>query len=79
MRQLIAEIRAQVPFDLPEAQICADSCQGCSLKLLEYLSMELEEWEGRLAAGETPSLGDLHRLGQNARKIRRVLEENGLV
>lgn len=79
MRQLIAEIRARIPFGLPEAQVCGESCQGCSLKLMEHLAMELEGWESRLAKGETPTLGDLHRLGNNARKIHRVLEMNRLV
>jgi len=29
-----------------EAVMCADdsSCQGCSLKLLEFLAMELDNW-----------------------------------
>ena len=79
MGRLIQQIRDTIPLDLPEAQICGDSCSACSLKLLEYLSGELANWEARLAAGETPGLADLSQLARSARKIHRVLQKNGLI
>jgi hypothetical protein len=47
MQQLIAQVREAIPFDLTDEQICADSCQGCSVKLLAFLEQELETWEHR--------------------------------
>ena len=79
MAELIEQIRTAIPLNLPEAQVCGDSCNACSLKLLEYLSGELENWEARLAAGDTPSLADLSQLARSARKIHRVLDNNGLI
>jgi len=79
MRRLIAQIRNLMPFDTPEAQRCADSCSGCSAKLLAYLETEIDSWETRLAEGEQPSFGDLSRLARTGRKIHAVLLRNGLV
>lgn len=79
MHQLIAEVRAVMPFDRPEAQLCSADCTGCSQKLLGFLNGELEDWERRLDAGERPNFGDLDRLAKTSRRIYRVLERNGLV
>jgi len=79
MRRLIGEIRRRIPFDLSEKQLCRDGCNACSLKLLEYLSSELENWEARLESGEKPGLADLSQLARSARKIHRVLVKNGIV
>ena len=79
MHRLIAQIREVMPFDAPEPQRCADSCNGCSVKLLAYLETEIDSWEARLAEGEQPSFGDLSRLARTGRKIHTVLLRNGLV
>jgi hypothetical protein len=79
MRTLIAQVRAAIPFDAPEAQTCLGTCDGCSQKLLEYLGGELSDWERRLAAGERPSLGDVSRLAKTSHKVHAVLARNGLV
>jgi hypothetical protein len=79
MRLLIRQVRDAIPFDSPEAQVCDGECNGCSVKVLEYLDTELKGWEDRLAAGERPNLGDVSRLGRTSRKVYRVLERNGLV
>lgn len=79
MRQLIAQLRGAIPFDAPEAQVCTGPCDGCSMKLLEFLDSELCEWEQRLDAGERPGLADLSRLVKTSRKVYGVLERNGLV
>jgi hypothetical protein len=78
MRQLIAEARTQMPLTQPGMTECPDSCTGCSVKLLEYLAMELEGWEERLDAGEKPRLGDISQLARTCRKIYRVLQKNGV-
>ena len=68
-----------MPFDLPEANLCSGKCNGCSQKLLDYLDMELEDWEYRLTAGETPDFGDINRIARTGKKIYRVMKKNGLV
>ena len=79
MHQLIERVRAAIPFDMPEASLCAAECHGCSVKLLAYLEGELDGWALRLDQGEIPDFGDLQRLGRQARKIHRALVESGLV
>ncbi|MDJ0806288.1 MAG: hypothetical protein QNJ78_05585 [Gammaproteobacteria bacterium] len=78
MRNLIDQVRENVPFDLTNEAICADSCEGCSVKLLNYLESELDAWELRLQAGERPNFGDLDKLAATSRKIHRVLKENNI-
>lgn len=78
MRILIGQIRAELPFDVPQARICSGPCQGCSLKLLDYMETELLDWERRLDAGERPGLAELSQLAKSARRVQRVLEKNGL-
>ena len=79
MQNLIDEVRATMPFDAGEAQLCADSCNGCSLKLLEFLDMELLDWEQKLQDGVEPSFGDIHKMGKTCKKIYMILKKNGLV
>lgn len=79
MSDLISQVRSAIPFDSTEAELCADSCDGCSVKLLEFLAAELDNWEYRLEQGETPNLGDVDKLARSSRKIYRVLQKNGLV
>ena len=79
LRRLIVQMREAIPFDLKDEQICGDSCEGCSSKLLLYLETELEAWESRLDSGVTPTFGDLDRLARQGRKIHRVLQQNGIL
>lgn len=79
MSGLIRQLREAIPLGLSDEEICADSCEGCSSKLLIYLETELDSWESRLEAGETPTLGDLDRLAKQGRKIHRVLQQNGII
>ena len=79
MQNLIVAIRHSLPFDDPESQTCQGPCDGCSLKLLEYLDAELTGWQQRLDRGEQPGFKELSELTRSARKIRRVLERNGIL
>jgi len=79
MRSLIGEARAVLPLDLSPEQVCADECRGCSIKLIEYLAMELDNWEYRLEEGAIPNFRDLDRLERSCSKIHRALQKNGLV
>ncbi len=76
---LITQVRMAIPFDMPEANLCSGQCNGCSLKLLEYLDTELQDWEYRLQAGEVPDFGDINRVAKTSKKIYKVLQRNGLV
>lgn len=81
MKNMIREIRHVIPFDAPEAVVCSDknTCQGCSLKLLEYLESQLDNWEQLLKAGHIPDFKDLQKLEKTSKRIYKTLETNGLV
>ncbi len=79
MQQLIQQVRETLPFGMPESHLCADECKGCSLKLLEFLEIELMDWGHRLDQGEIPNLGDIQRMAKISQKIYKVLDRNGLL
>lgn len=79
MNGLIHQVREAMPFDASKAAVCADDCNGCSKKLLEFIAMELDDWEARLNNGHLPTLGDVERLARTCKKVYRVLERNGLI
>jgi len=77
MQQLIAQVRETLPFGTPQGYVCADECKGCSVKLLEFLDIELMDWEDRLNQGEVPGLRDVQRIARISRKVYAVLDRNG--
>lgn len=81
MYQLISQINQRVPLQLTEEEICRDKddCRNCSIKLVEYLSAEIDSWQYRLDQGEVPNFKDLSRLTRTATKIYQALSKNGLV
>ncbi len=79
MQQLIQQVREALPFGRPQGYVCADECKGCSLKLLEFLDLELMDWEDRLQQGEVPGLGDIQKIAKISRKIHKVLDNNGVL
>ncbi len=79
MRQLITQIRLNIPFDSNLRDVCSDECRGCSMKLIEYLETELDNWEYRLDQHEIPNFGDLSKLENSGKKIYRALQKNGLI
>ena len=79
MQNLIKQIRSAIPFDLGKIDACPDSCRGCSVKLIDFLEVEIEDWEYRLVNDETPNFKDLDKLAKTAKKIYRVLISNGLI
>ena len=78
MYDLVQQVRSAVPFDMSVADICVDDCYGCPKKLMEYLDMELENWEERLEDGEIPNFGDINTLAKRSKKIARALQKNGI-
>ncbi len=79
MKNLIAEVRNDFPFNVPDANICGISCVGCPKKLLEIVDTELCEWEVKLDENIAPKLGEISRLGKLCKNVRRGLKRNGLV
>ena len=79
MRNLIHEVKTTLPLDLSPVEVCSDECKNCSIKLIEYIAMELETWEDRLDDGDIPNFRDLNRLAKSSKKIYRALVKNGLV
>jgi len=79
MQQLIQQVREALPFDTPQGYVCADECKGCSLKLLEFLDLELMNWEDRLQQGEVPTLWDVQRMAKISRRVYKVLDRNGVL
>ena len=79
MRNLILEVRTALPLDVSPDEICTDECRGCSIKLIEYIAMEMDNWEYRLDDGVIPTFRDLDRLARSSKKIYRALLKNGLV
>jgi cob(I)alamin adenosyltransferase len=81
MQDMIEQIREIIPFNTPQEDLCAhsESCQGCSLKLLEFLEAEIDGWQNKLDDGVKPGFSDLSRLEKAARSVYRVLERNGVV
>ncbi|WP_293268133.1 hypothetical protein [Neptunomonas sp.] len=79
MEALIEEVRFTIPFELPVSDLCSGICTGCSKKLIDFLDIEIGEWEQRLQQGEKPGLGDIDKLAKTSRKIYRVLQKNQLV
>ncbi|MGS2724798.1 hypothetical protein ACVBEJ_13750 [Porticoccus sp. GXU_MW_L64] len=79
MAQLVAQIRQAIPFETPTEKLCDNQCRGCAKKLLEFLDMELGDWEHRLESGEQPSFGDIDQLARRGSKIHRALQRMQLV
>lgn len=77
MSQLIEQIRTSLPFDSNEVQLCKGPCKGCSMKLLQFMENELDDWQARLDAGENIGLAELSKLGKTGQRVYQVLEKNG--
>ena len=79
MSRLINEVRCKIPFHLPESTLCLGPCLGCSKKLLEYLDIELSDWQAKLEEGVEPKLGDIQKLAKTSKKIYLTLIRNGFL
>lgn len=79
MENLIKEAREKIPFTLSFEGNCEGRCDECPFKLLEFLDIDLLNWEARLKRGDVPSLGDVHTLGRQCKEIYNILQMKGLV
>lgn len=79
MEILVKEAREKIPFNLSFAGNCEGRCDECPFKLLEYLDIDLSNWESRLKRGDIPNLGDVHALARECKEIYSILQNNGLI
>lgn len=79
MHNLIKEIQKTLPMDKVKADFCSDTCSGCSLKLVTFMSAEIEHWQFKLNQGMIPNFSDLNQLAKTAKKIQVVLLKNHLI
>jgi len=60
MSNIIKQVRATFSLTMTEQELCADTCSyGCPKKLMEYIDMEITDWEQRFENGEIPNFGDI--------------------
>jgi len=79
MENLIKEARTRLPFDFPFESYCEGRCEECPFKLMEFLDMDLSDWEYRLKRGDIPNLGDVHRLARDCKEIHDILQKQGFI
>lgn len=79
MANLIQEARKRIPFHLSFNGHCEGRCDECPEKLLEFLDMDLSDWESRLKHGDMPSLEEVHALAKNCRDVHAVLHKEGFI
>ena len=79
MYDLISQIKDMLSFEAIKSNVCSQSCSGCSLKLVEFLTTEIEQWEYQLAQGGVPNFNDINKLAKSAKKIKAILKKNNLI
>ncbi len=79
MLALIRKVRAEFPFDEPDADICGDTCIGCPKKLLEIVETEILHWQCQIDQGALPSLGEISRFAKLCKNVKRGLIRNGIL
>lgn len=76
MQTLINKIKATIPLNLEEAQLCQGQCLGCSKKMLEMLDAEISYWQ---FSNVMPSLKDLKNIENIALRTYKILKRNNLL
>ncbi|MGI2219355.1 hypothetical protein ACRN94_20615 [Shewanella baltica] len=76
MQSLINQIKATIPLNLEEAQLCQGQCLGCSKKMLEMLDAEISYWQ---YSDAIPSLKDLKNLEKIGQRTYKILKRNQLL
>jgi hypothetical protein len=79
MEDLIKEARQRLPLRHSFNNNCEGRCEECPFKLLEYLDMDLSNWEEKLKKGDKPNIDDLYILANDCKRIRDILEKQGLL
>ncbi len=79
MESLIEQARQKIPFNLSFDGFCEGRCDECPEKLLEFLDVELSDWEFKLKSGVIPNLGEVHSLAKDCKDVYDILHKKGLV
>ena len=79
MANLIQEARQKIPFNLSLDGNCEGRCDECAFKRLEWLDIELGDWEDRLRRGDVPPLKDLEFLAKNCKEVYAILQKEGFI
>lgn len=79
MSNLIAEARKRIPFNVSLSSDCEGRCDVCPYKRLEWLDIELSDWQKRLNRGDTPTLTDLEILARNCKEVYEILHKEGVI
>lgn len=79
MEDLIRQAREKIPFHLTFTGDCEGRCDECAFKLMEFLDTDLCDWEARLKRGDTPNLGDVHKLADDCKAVYAIIQAQGLV
>jgi hypothetical protein len=79
MSNLIREAREKLPFNLSFSGNCIGRCEECPEKLLEYLDMDLSNWQSRLEHGEVPHIDQVYALARDCKEIHGILCKKGLI
>jgi len=79
MHRLIVQIKDALPFNEIDSNFCSDVCTGCSVKLISFIEIEIDNWEYKLNKGKVPNFKDINKLANTAKKIRAVLLKNKLI
>ncbi|MBZ0167248.1 MAG: hypothetical protein K8I00_10625 [Candidatus Omnitrophica bacterium] len=79
MEKLIKEARQKIPFNLSFDGYCEGRCDECPEKLLEFLDMNLSDWDDRLTRGDLPNLGDVHAVARDCKEIYAILKKKGFI
>lgn len=79
MLNIIELVKADFPFDAPEAQICGDTCVGCPRKLIELVEGELLYWESYVERGGIPNFSEIASFAKLCKNVRRGLVRNGIL
>jgi hypothetical protein len=79
MENLIKEARATIPFKLSFSGNCEGRCDECPEKLMEYLDIDLLNWEDKLKKGIVPTITDLQILARQCKETYAVLQKRGYI
>lgn len=78
MAGLIKEAREKIPFHMSFAGDCNGRCDECAYKRLEFLDIDLSDWDYRLKRGDVPNLGDVHALARSCKEVYAIVQREGI-
>jgi len=79
IKVLIEQAREKIPFGLSFDGNCEGRCDECPEKFMEFLDVNLNDWELRLGKGYIPDLGDVETLARDCKMVYRILQKRELI